>query len=49
VEFTVRVGSRKPRADLVILPPETEHVQERMLVIVECKSAADFRRHSGTP
>ena len=40
VEFTVRVGSRKPRADLVIFPPETEHVQEKALIIVECKSAA---------
>jgi type I restriction enzyme M protein len=40
VEFTVRVGSKKPRADLVIFPPATEHVQEKALIIVECKSSA---------
>lgn len=39
VEFTVRVGSKKPRADLVIFPPATDHVQEKALIIVECKAA----------
>lgn len=39
VEFVVRVGSRKPRADLVIFPPGVEHKQENALVIVECKSS----------
>ncbi len=39
VEFTVRVGSRKPRADLVIFPPSTNHKQENAFIIVECKSA----------
>jgi type I restriction enzyme M protein len=39
VEFTVRVGSRKPRADLVIFPTATDHKQENVLIIVECKSA----------
>ena len=39
VEFTIRVGSRKPRADLVIFPPATDHKQENALIIVECKSA----------
>jgi type I restriction enzyme M protein len=39
VEFTIRVGSRKPRADLVIFPPATDHKQESALIIVECKSA----------
>jgi type I restriction enzyme M protein len=39
VEYVVRVGSRKPRADLVIFPPGAEHKQENALIIVECKSA----------
>ena len=39
VEFTVRVGSRKPRADLVIFPPAAAHVQEKAYIIVECKAA----------
>lgn len=39
VEFTVRVGSKKPRADLVIFPAATEHKQENAIIIVECKSA----------
>src|ERR1017187_8777971 len=39
VEFTVRVGSKKPRADLVIFPAATDHKQEDALMIVECKSA----------
>jgi len=39
VEFTIRVGSRKPRADLVIFPPGTDHIQEHALIIVECKAS----------
>lgn len=39
VEFIVRVGSRKPRADLVIFPPSVEHKQENALIIVECKAS----------
>ena len=39
VEFTVRVGSRKPRADLVIFLPDAAHVQEKAHIIVECKAA----------
>lgn len=38
VEFTLRIGTRKPRADLVIFPPETEHDQENGHMIVECKA-----------
>jgi len=38
VEFTVRVGSRKPRADLVVFIPDVEHTQERAYIIIECKS-----------
>ena len=37
VEFTVRVGSRKPRADLVIFANAEEHVQQNAFAIVECK------------
>jgi type I restriction enzyme M protein len=39
VEFVVRVGSRKPRADLVIFPRGAEHTQETALIIVECKAS----------
>jgi type I restriction enzyme M protein len=39
VEFTVRVGTRKPRADLVIFPVGAEHTQENALIIVECKAS----------
>lgn len=38
VEFTLRVGSRKPRADLVIFAMDAEHVQESAYVMVECKA-----------
>jgi type I restriction enzyme M protein len=38
VEFTLRIGTRKPRADLVIRPPETEHNQENAHIIVECRA-----------
>lgn len=38
VEFTLRLGSRKPRADLVIFAPEKKHHQEHGYVIVECKA-----------
>ena len=32
VEFIVRLGSRKPRADLVIFPPATAHTQDKALI-----------------
>jgi len=38
VEFTLAVGSKKPRADLVIFNPEDGHKQDRARIIVECKS-----------
>jgi type I restriction enzyme M protein len=38
VEFVIRVGTRKPRADLVIFPPGALHRQEDAAVIVECKA-----------
>ena len=38
VEFTLRFGSRKPRADLVIFNEGDPHDQDRARVIIECKS-----------
>lgn len=38
VEYTLRVGSRKPRADLVIFAMDAEHAQESAYIIVECKA-----------
>ncbi|MGD9791805.1 MAG: N-6 DNA methylase [Phycisphaerales bacterium] len=38
VEFIIRVGTRKPRADLVIFPPQAPHDQENAVLIVECKA-----------
>lgn len=37
VEFVLRLGSRKPRADLVIFEASEGHDQTKALVIVECK------------
>jgi type I restriction enzyme M protein len=38
VEFTIRVGSRKPRADIVIFSPHVpQRLQENIHVIIECK------------
>jgi type I restriction enzyme M protein len=39
VEFVVRVGTRKPRADLVMFPPGAKHDQENASIIVECKAS----------
>ena len=38
MEFTLRLGSRKPRADLVIFDEGDEHKQDHAKVIIECKS-----------
>jgi type I restriction enzyme M protein len=38
VEFTLRLGTRKPRADLVIFPERDEHKQGNAYIIVECKA-----------
>lgn len=38
VEFTLRVGSRKPRADLVIFAVDAGHEQESAYIMVECKA-----------
>jgi type I restriction enzyme M protein len=38
VEFTLRLGSRKPRADLVIFDKDCENqLQENIKIIIECK------------
>lgn len=38
VEFTLRLGSRKPRADLVIFPEGEPQAQGNAHIIVECKA-----------
>lgn len=38
VEFTLRLGVRRPRADLAIFNKGDPHSQERVRLIVECKS-----------
>ncbi len=38
VEFILRLGSRKPRADLVIFDDGDKHDQDRARIIIECKS-----------
>jgi type I restriction enzyme M protein len=38
VELTLRLGSSKPRADLVVFDPGEPHRQDRARIIVECKS-----------
>jgi type I restriction enzyme M protein len=38
VEFTLRVGSRKPRADLVVFISDADHLQANSKTIVECKA-----------
>lgn len=38
IEMTLRVGSRKPRADVVIFPDNQPRAQENAYIIVECKA-----------
>lgn len=40
VEFVIRVGTRKPRADLVIFPRSAPHEQAQAQIIVECKASS---------
>lgn len=37
VEFTLRLGSRKPRADLVVFGADEDHEQSNAYIIIECK------------
>lgn len=39
VEFLLRIGTRKPRADLVMFSSNTAHVQENATIVVECKAS----------
>jgi type I restriction enzyme M protein len=39
VEFILRLGSRKPRADLVVFADGTSHDQGNAYIVVECKSS----------
>lgn len=38
VEFTLSLGTRRPRADLVVFPPQAAHAQQACRIIVECKA-----------
>ena len=38
MEFVLRVGSRKPRADLVVFVADADHAQENSSIVVECKA-----------
>ena len=40
VEYTLRLGTRRPRADLVCFAPGSEHIQQNADIIVECKAAS---------
>jgi type I restriction enzyme M protein len=37
VEFTVKLGSKRHRADLVVFPEGEEHLQDNVWIIIECK------------
>ncbi len=38
IEFVLRLGTRKPRADIAVFQPGTLHSQENIDIIVECKA-----------
>lgn len=38
VEFGLRLGTRRPRADLIVFGEGDSHAQDRAYIIVECKS-----------
>ena len=37
VEFPIHIGSMRKRVDLAIFPPESEHAQQNICIVVECK------------
>ena len=37
VEFTVPIGTRRPRVDLAVFPPGAQHKAENSIILVECK------------
>ena len=39
IEYTLRIGSNKPRADIVVFPKDNpSHLQENIIIIIECKN-----------
>ena len=40
VEFTVPMGTKRPRADLVVFPLDAEHKAENAAILIECKREA---------
>ena len=47
IEYTLQLGSRKPRADIVIFDKEcTEQTQENVKLIIECKKEAVDARNA---
>jgi len=40
IEYTLKVGSSKPRADIVIFPDGDSYAQEKIQLIIECKKEA---------
>ena len=48
IEFTLQLGSRKPRADIVIFDKGcTEFTQENIRIIIECKCEGMSEREIG--
>jgi len=37
VEFSIKMGTSRKRADIVIFPPETKHSKDNIIIIFECK------------
>ena len=47
IEYTLKLGSNKPRADIVIFDKEcTEHTQEHVKIIIECKKESVDAKNS---
>ena len=44
VEFSLRVGSGRPRADLAIFEPGAPQAQDRARALIECKAETDAAR-----
>jgi type I restriction enzyme M protein len=38
VEFTIPIGTRRPRADLAVFRPDSDHKPENVVILIECKS-----------
>ena len=47
IEYTLKLGSNKPRADIVIFDKDcTEHTQEHVKIIIECKKESVDAKNS---